>query len=750
MATDLVSDLNEPQREAVEYGDGPLLIVAGAGSGKTRVITRRIARLIDRGVQPWEILAITFTNKAAGEMKERVHALVGDGRVTLATFHGFCARVLRTDGEAVGLSRDYTIYDTNDQVSMVRDICQALGIDSQSFRPRSLLWGISRLKNDGIGPDEAEAGSLSGFDRVVARVYTRYVEALADANAADFDDLLLKVTELFEKSPEALARYRDRYRHVLVDEYQDTNLIQYRIARDVAEGHGNLCATGDPDQSIYRWRGARVQNILDFERDFPGAHVVRLEQNYRSTNHILSAATAVIENNPGRLLGGLWSELGDGEPVTVLSADDEEAEADAVVRLVQEARAEGMPLREMAIFYRTNALSRGLERALRLHNVPYEIVGAVEFYERKEVKDLLAYLKVLANPKDPVSFLRIVNTPTRGIGKTSLERLRAWAVPQGIGPREAAKRAAEVPALTGRAKKALLAFSALLDELEKTLDGPPEETLRAIIDATGFESYLRDFGGAEGADRLENVAELEAALLAYARSATEPTVAGFLEDTALVSDVDRYDGTNDRLALMTLHAAKGLEFPLVCIVGLEEGLLPHQRSLESAQDVEEERRLCYVGITRAQQRLYITHAGRRATRGQWAPTMPSRFLDELPEEHVRRDDRRSHAGSGSGWGGGGWGGDSWGGGGGGYGGRRGSGQMADTAGEVDDGGYVPEADDYLDVAVPRPGQRVRHGHFGQGVVVDVSGTGAKARITVRFERFGEKQLMAEYARLEPA
>jgi len=737
---DLLADLNEPQKEAVQYGDGPLLIVAGAGSGKTRVITRRIAHLISRGVKPWEILAITFTNKAAGEMKERVNALVGDSRVTLATFHGFCARVLRVDGEAVGLSRDYSIYDMNDQVAMVRDLCQELGIDSQSFRPRSLLWSISRLKNDGVPAEEAEANALSSFDRVVSRVFARYVEALAAANAADFDDLLLKVVELFSEHPEALAKYRERYRHVLVDEYQDTNLIQYRIARNIAEGYGNMCATGDPDQSIYRWRGARVQNILDFERDFQGAHVVRLEQNYRSTNHILSAASAVIDHNPGRLLDGLWSELGDGEQVTLLSCDDEENEADAVVRYVEEARAEGMSLRDIAIFYRTNALSRGLERALRLHNLGYEIVGAVEFYERKEVKDLLAYLKVLVNPADPVSFLRVVNTPARGIGKTSLERLRAWAIPQGIGPREAARRASEVPTLTARPKKALAAISKLLDELERTLEGPPEDTLRAIIDTTGFESYLRDFGGTEANDRLENMAELEAALLAYARAANEPSVAGFLEETALVSDIDQYDSSSDHLTLMTLHAAKGLEFPMVCIVGLEEGILPHQRSMESELDVQEERRLCYVGITRAQRRLVLSHAGRRVLHGQWMPSLPSRFLDELPEEHIKRDDRRLAAGgSGGGWGGG-------------YGGGGGGGTTWKRPAQVQEAeasSYVPSADDYQDVDLPRSGQQVRHSHFGQGVVVAISGVGAKARITVRFERFGEKQLMAEYARLEP-
>ncbi|MFT7462227.1 MAG: DNA helicase-2/ATP-dependent DNA helicase PcrA [Pseudohongiellaceae bacterium] len=741
----LLADLNPAQREAVEHGDGPLLIVAGAGSGKTRVITRRIARLIRNGVKPWEILAITFTNKAAGEMRGRVEALVGEGQVSLATFHAFCARILRIDGEHVGLTRGYTIYDSNDQISLMKDLSIELGIDTQAFRPRALLSGVSKLKNDGILADEAAAGAQSAYEQVVGRVYGRYTEALAESNAVDFDDLLLKTVDLFRDHKAVLQRYQERYRYVLVDEYQDTNMIQYRIARDVASLHGNMCATGDPDQSIYRWRGARVQNILDFESDFPGAHVVRLEQNYRSTNHILQAASAVISHNTGRLLGGLWSELGDGNQLTVIAADDEESEVDAVVREVQRLLREedDLSLSDVAIFYRTNALSRSLERALRLHNLAYEIVGALEFYERKEVKDLLAYLKVLANPQDTVSFLRIINVPTRGIGKTSIERLRSWALPQGMGPREAARRAAECPSLTAKPRKALIAFSALLDELSKDLETlEPEALLRNIMDATAFEAYLRDFGGSDGIDRVENVEELAGALAAYSRSAAKPTVTGFLEETALVADVDRYERAPDRLTLMTLHAAKGLEYPAVFIVGMEEGVLPHQRCLENDEDLQEERRLCYVGMTRAQRYLTLSRAGRRMLHGQWMPSAPSRFLAELPADNIRWDDRTGSKGAfGPAWGEGGWG-------------RR-HGPKAEawevsesSASESAD--FVPEADDYLDFQIPRRGQAVRHAHFGPGVVTNISGSGASARITVRFQRCGEKQLMAEYARLEPA
>jgi len=724
----LVADLNPPQREAVEWGDGPLLIVAGAGSGKTRVITRRVAHLIGRGVPGEGILAITFTNKAAGEMRERVAALVGEGRVVLGTFHGFCARVLRSDGRHVGLQPGFTIYDRDDQLSVVKDIARELQIDPQHVPPRSLLAAISRWKNDGLPPEELLSGDGMPFGRVAGQVYERYARALAEANAADFDDLLLLVTRLFKEQPDVLERYRTRFRHVLVDEYQDTNLVQYRLARDIAAGTGNLCATGDPDQSIYKWRGARIRNILEFSRDFPGAHVVRLEQNYRSTGHILAAASAVIANNPGRLMGPLWSELGDGRKVVLLSAEDEEAEADQVVRRALALHREGLPLRDIAVFYRTNALSRGLERALRLLNVRYDIVGAVEFYERKEVKDLLAYLRVLANPADSLSFLRVVNVPTRGIGKASLERLRAWAVPQGLSPREAARRAGagEAPEIAGKPRAAFAQLTALLDGLQATLAGPVEDTFREVVQRTGFLDYLRDFGGQEAADRIDNVGELEGALAAYVRAASEPSVADFLQETALLSDADAYDPNADRLTLMTLHAAKGLEFQAVFVVGLEEGQLPHARTLDDEEDVQEERRLFYVGLTRAQRHLTLSCAARRATFGTWMPSVPSRFLSELPATDVLRDDRVPRALPAPA--------------------RR---SVTDA---VQERAWVPDAEDYLDVddgvRLPRPGAAVRHAHFGQGVVLRVSGTGGKARITVRFERFGDKQLMAEYARLE--
>ncbi|MGQ0552476.1 MAG: ATP-dependent helicase [Planctomycetota bacterium] len=750
----LVADLNGPQREAVEWGDGPLLIVAGAGSGKTRVITRRVAHLIARGVDPRSILAITFTNKAAGEMRARVGELVGEGRVLLATFHAFCARCLRIDGERVGLAPGFTIYDRDDQLSVVKESCKELGIDPQQVQPAALLAAISRFKNEGLAPEVAEAAGSSWFETTAGRVYARYSRALQEAGTADFDDLLLLVVKLLKEHPDVLEKYRTRYQHVLVDEYQDTNRIQYTIARDLAAGHGNLCATGDPDQSIYRWRGARIRNILDFERDFPGAHVVRLEQNYRSTGHILAAASAVISNNPGRLMGPLWSQLGDGLRPLVLASDDEESEADAVVRRIAALRDEGLRLSEIAVFYRTNALSRGLERSLRLYNLPYELVGTVEFYERKEVKDLLAYLRVLTNPLDAVSFLRIVNTPTRGIGRTTLDRLRAWALPLRLSPREAARRAGEAPDLPAKARAALLELTQLLDDLAATLQGPVDETFRQLLARTRYLPYLQDFGGQEATERLENVSELEGAISAHARSAPEPSIAGFLQETALLSDVDSYDPSVERVTLMTLHAAKGLEFPAVFMVGLEEGLLPHSRSLESDEEIQEERRLCYVGMTRAQRRLVLSFAGRRALFGQWSPAVPSRFLQELPAECVEWEDRRAYARptSGSPWGGSGWGSN-----------RRGgpvreARQMA--AGEALD--PLPDADDYVDagavdsgaesgdavVAVPRRGATVRHQHFGQGVVLDVRGAGSKARITVRFERFGDRQLMAEYARLE--
>lgn len=725
----LLDGLNDRQLEAVSHGDGPLLIVAGAGSGKTRVITRRIAHLVARGVRAHEILAITFTNKAAGEMRERVEGLVGEGRVLVSTFHAFCARVLRTDGEHVGLPRGFTIYDREDQVALVKDLSKQLGIDPQAIAPRALLSAISRFKNDGLSPDEvASTTGFTPFERTSVEVYARYAAALAEARSADFDDLLLLVTRLFREQEAVLDKYRTRFKYVLVDEYQDTNLIQDRIARDIAAGHGNFCVTGDPDQSIYRWRGARIRNILDFQRDYPTAHVVRLEQNYRSTGHILAAASAVIANNPGRLMGPLWSDLGEGSRPVLLAAEDDESEADAVVRRIKERRDEGLPLAEMAVLYRTNALSRALERSLRVWNVPYEIVGSVEFYERKEVKDVLAYLRVLVNPADAVSFLRIVNTPTRGLGRASLERLRAWALPQGLSPREASRQASRVPGLGARARAAFAQLTALLDGLEATLGAPPTDTLRAVIDKTGYREWLGAYGGQDGEERLQNIAELEAAVATYGRSTSDPTVSGFLQDTALLSDVDGWDAGADRLTLMTLHSSKGLEFSAVYLVGMEEGLLPHARAFDDDEELREERRLLYVGMTRARRHLTLSWAARRATYGNWMPTRPSRFLDELPPdriEHaglssrpaVRAPDRRFAAGE------------------------------STVAPE-----FTPDADDYLDVEpevrLPRPGATVRHAHFGRGVVLAVAGVAASARITVRFERFGDKQLLAQYARLD--
>jgi len=727
---ELVADLNGPQREAVEHGEGPLLVVAGAGSGKTRVITRRVAHLIARGVPAEGILAITFTNKAAGEMRERVAALVGEGRVLLSTFHAFCARVLRVDGAGVGLPRDFTIYDRDDQLSVVKDLCKELGIDTQHVQPRALLAAVSRFKNDGIPPDEAEGRGGHGFEGLAGRIYARYEQTLRASGAADFDDLLLLAARLFREQPAVLERYQRRYRHVLVDEYQDTNLIQDRLARDIAAGHGNLCVTGDPDQSIYRWRGARIRNILEFQTAYPTAKVVRLEQNYRSTNHILAAASGVIGHNAARLMGPLWSELGDGHKPVVLAAEDGEQEAAAVVQRVAELRRQGLALSDVAVFYRTNALSRELERALRLANLPYELVGTLEFYERKEVKDLLAYLRVLVNSLDAVSFLRVVNTPTRGIGKTTLERLRAWALPQGLMPREAARRAGQCPDLTASARAALLQFSGLLDSLAETLAGPVDATFRALVQRTGFLEYLREYGGQDAAERIDNVGELEAALLAYSAHAPEPSIAGFLQETALLSDVDGWRQGADRLTLMTLHAAKGLEFEAVFMVGMEEGLLPHARALEDGDEIEEERRLAYVGMTRARRHLTLSFAGRRATFGSWAPTIPSRFLDEIPEQHLEHDERR-------GWSAG----------------RAGGGRAAGLR-VREELPRSPDPDDYLDGGdaeageMPRPGCTVRHAHFGQGVVVEVRGAGPSARITVRFEVYGDRQLVAEYARLQ--
>ncbi|AHY45997.1 pcrA: ATP-dependent DNA helicase PcrA [Rubrobacter radiotolerans] len=634
----LTDSLNESQREAVLHTEGPLLILAGAGSGKTRVLTHRIAHILDSGLAaPDEILAITFTNKAAAEMKERVALLVGpeSRKMWVSTFHAFCARILRVHAEKLGYKREFTIYDSADQVRLVKRCIVELGKDPKRFNPRSFQAQISDAKNRLMDAGDYLKATEGYMAENVAEVYDLYQQRLYENNAMDFDDLIMQTVALLELFPEVRERYGRRFRYIHVDEYQDTNHAQYRLVTVLAQAHGNLCVVGDDDQSVYSWRGADIRNILDFERDYPQAKVVRLEQNYRSTQTILSAANAVVANNASRKPKALWTAGEDGERIKVFTASDEYAEARYVVSEIERLTESGARPTDVAVFYRTNAQSRALEDVLVREGVPYQIVGGVRFYERAEIKDAMAYLAVIANPQDDVSLERIINVPKRGVGATSVGKLQQHARANESSMYEALDEAAEA-GISGKAQKAC-------GELKRLFEGwrvaarelTPAETIGAVLDESGYRRELEAENTVEAEARLENLAELVNAAAEYERAAREsgeePTLEGFLQEQALYSEQDNLGG--GRVTLMTLHNAKGLEYPHVFIVGMEEGTFPHARSLDE-QNLEEERRLCYVGITRAMETLTLTYAKLRSSwGGEREYQMPSRFLAEIPDEY---------------------------------------------------------------------------------------------------------------------
>lgn len=637
----LSTGLTLPQRQAVEHFDGPLLVLAGPGSGKTRVITRRIARLVQRGVAPWNILAITFTNKAAKEMAARVDALLPGQRVWVSTFHRFCARLLRQYGTAVGLQPGFSIYDTSDQQQVLRQVMEELDVATVHYPPARIGGMISREKNNLVSSEDFVRGFQETMgdhtQAVLARVYPAYQKALLSANAVDFDDLLLHVVTLLRENPDLRASLDERYRYVLVDEYQDTNIAQYEIVAGLSKDHPNLCVTGDPDQSIYSWRGAQIANILRFERDYPQAAVVRLEQNFRSTRLILQAADRLIAHNKQRKAKILLTDNVDGEPVEALCFGDGTQEADWIAREIRRQVAdEGRQWSDFAIFYRVNALSRELESALGRQRVSYQVAGGVAFYERAEVKDVLGYLRLVANPQDEVAFRRVVNTPVRGIGKASLSKLNDWAASRGMPLLEAAGQARQIAGLPKKASLALEAFTRLIGEFALADAGSVADLLRTVLDRSGYSAGLRDSQSEQDLQRLANVQELINAAAQYdAAAGDERTLNGFLETVALVSETDNLSEASGEVTLMTLHAAKGLEFPVVFVVGVENGLLPHERSLksENPRDYEEERRLLFVGVTRAEERLYLTQTVQRAIRGKLTRTIPSDFLSEMPLEY---------------------------------------------------------------------------------------------------------------------
>ncbi len=635
---DVLEGLNAAQREAVEVIEGPLLILAGPGSGKTRVIAHRVAYLIKVwGISPYHILAVTFTNKAAREMKERLYQLLGSSvdDLTLGTFHAICARILRRDGGHIGVDPRFVIYDDDDELALVKRSLQELDLDPKRYLPRIVLSAISAAKSRLIAPEYYVNNSY--FDEVVQRVYQRYQNLLEESKALDFDDLLMKAVYLFRQCPEVLAKYQQRYYHVLIDEFQDTNVAQYVLAKQLAGGYRNICVVGDPDQSIYSWRFADMRNIMSFERDYPDAKVVYLEQNYRSTKTILEVAQRVISANSQRKEKGLWTENELGVPITIAETYTEQEEAQSVVSEVEKLTTkEHFKRGDCAVLYRTNAQSRAIEEAFIRYGIPYKLVGGTRFYERREVRDLIAYLRLIHNPYDSVSLLRIINVPPRGIGQRTTDELSHWAKGLSLPVYAALQTLAdenETSPFSPRSIKALTSFMNILNELiieSKELN--VVELFDLVLERSGYKEYIMDRD--DGEDRWDNILELRTVANDYRHLAPEDSLSSFLEGVALVSDVDSYDEKIDAVTLITLHAAKGLEFPVVFIVGTEEGLLPHRKSFDDPDQMEEERRLCYVGITRAMERLYLVRAFRRSLMGSSGPTLPSRFLLDIPSHLV--------------------------------------------------------------------------------------------------------------------
>jgi DNA helicase-2/ATP-dependent DNA helicase PcrA len=651
---EILDRLNPPQAEAVSHLSGPLLILAGAGSGKTRVLAHRVAYLIASGVKPWQIVAVTFTNKAAGEMRDRISGLIGPEaarEATIGTFHAICARILRRDGTAIGLTRSFTIYDRADQVALVKSVLRRLDLDEKRFSPTGMLAWIGQRKDELADVATATRQANNYYDETAARVYEAYQRQLGEDDAVDFDDLLMRTVFLFEQHPDVLARYQGRWQQINVDEYQDTNRAQYLLCRHLAAKHRNLAVVGDDDQSIYSWRGADLRNILDFEADYPDAKVVKLEQNYRSTQTILDAAHSVVSRNAGRKDKRLWTDRGDGTRITLFDAYNEYEEAEFVARqiekLVGAGRRGGMSALltsraddedgtlkygDIAVAYRINAQSRVLEEALMRFGIPYQLVGGTRFYERREVKDALAYVRLARNPADRVALGRIINVPARGIGAKTVEELGAWAESRDVSMWDAVKAAEENPNLVPRARAQLGVFADLMRGLMAMVPHePPSAIFDAALERSGLQAAVQD-GTDEGEERWANVMELRGHAAEFDEIAPPEGLARFLEEVALVSDQDELEEAPDRATLITLHAAKGLEFPVVFIVGMEEGLLPHRRALEDERELEEERRLAYVGMTRAKDRLYLVHAHHRSTYGVGAQADPSRFLSELPED----------------------------------------------------------------------------------------------------------------------
>ena len=735
--------LNEQQREAVYCTDGPLLILAGAGSGKTRVLTHRIAYLIEeKGVNPWNILAITFTNKAAGEMRERVDNLVGFGSesIWVSTFHSTCVRILRRHIDRLGYDTNFTIYDTDDQKTLMKDVCKLVEIDTKVYKERNLLAAISSAKNEMISAQEYALNAQGDFGKEkIAKVYQEYEKQMHANNALDFDDLLMKTVQLFETQPDVLENYQERFRYIMVDEYQDTNTVQFQLVSLLAGKYRNLCVVGDDDQSIYKFRGANIKNILNFEQEFPDATVIKLEQNYRSTGNILDAANAVISNNVGRKDKQLWTDNGEGEKIKFCQFDTGYDEAEYIADDIEREVRNGASYNDHAILYRTNAQSRLFEERFVAQNIPYKIVGGVNFYARREIKDVLAYLKTIDNGKDDLAVRRIINVPKRGIGLTTINRIQESAASRGIGFYDALQGLNLIPGVARGAAK-LEGFVALIEYFKGVAETLSlSDLLQEVIDKTGYIESLEAEGKEEAETRIENIDELRSKVAVYEESRLDqdekPTLSGFLEEVALVADIDSLDEEQDYVVLMTLHSAKGLEFPHVYLAGMEDGLFPSYMTVTSddREDMEEERRLCYVGITRAEQKLTMTSAMRRMVRGETQYNKVSRFMKEIPLELLDNGNRSL--------------------------------KMFEERQEIPKQTAYTQAKQTFkakafSAATPKQfavskekgldygvGDRVRHMKFGEGIVTQITEGGRDFEVTVEFDTVGVKKMFAGFARL---
>ena len=728
--------LNPQQKEAVWQTEGPVLILAGAGSGKTRVLTHRIAYLIEeKGINPWNIMAITFTNKAAGEMRERVDKIVGFGSesIWVSTFHSSCVRILRRYIDRLGYDHNFTIYDTDDQKSLMKDICKKLQIDTKIHKERAILAAISSAKDELITPEEYELNAMGDFSKKkIAQAYKEYQKELKKNNALDFDDLIVKTVELFRSCPDVLDSYQERFRYIMVDEYQDTNTAQFKFVSLLAEKYKNLCVVGDDDQSIYKFRGANIGNILGFEKVFPQAKVIKLEQNYRSTQNILDAANEVIHNNMGRKNKSLWTDNEEGEPIHYRQFMNAYEEAEYIAGdISRRVREDGCQYKDCAILYRTNAQSRLFEEKFLMANIPYKLVGGVNFYARKEIKDLLSYLKTVDNGKDDLAVRRIINVPKRGIGPASLTKVQDYADQKGISFYDALRETENIPAL-GRAAAKITPFVTFIQSLRSKLEYVSvSELLKDIIEETGYVAELQAEGTEEAEGRIENINELITKVVSYEEENEDPTLSGFLEEVALIADIDTVDGDDNQVLLMTLHSAKGLEFPYVYLAGMEDGIFPSYMTItaDDPTEIEEERRLCYVGITRAMKELTLTCAQQRMIRGETQYNRPSRFIREIPRGRV----------------------------------ELGRNFKEQKVKEIP----LPKSMKQMREAFRQPafmpkqfevkketslsynvGDTVKHIKFGVGVVKDIAEGGRDYEVTVDFDKVGVKKMFASFAKLK--